>query len=63
MENNKKLLLTVLEAEELTGISKSKIYELIRDRIWPSVKIGTAIRVPLAGLEAWIAEASENAAR
>ena len=63
METQTKMLLTVAECEALTGVCKSKIYELIRANAWPSVRIGTAIRVPLAGIESLVNEALENVSR
>jgi len=51
-----RLLLRVPEAAELTGLGKSKTYELVASGEWPSVTIGRSIRVPLAGLRAWVEE-------
>jgi excisionase family DNA binding protein len=51
-----RLLLRVPEAAELTGLGKSKAYELVASGEWPSVTIGRSIRVPLAGLRAWVEE-------
>ncbi len=49
-----KLLLRVAEAAELASVSRTKAYELLACGEWPSVRVGTAVRVPLAGLRAWV---------
>jgi excisionase family DNA binding protein len=46
-----KLLLTPKEATELLGISRSKLYELLRAGTIESVKIGDCRRVPRAALD------------
>lgn len=48
------LLLRVSEAAALTGLGRSKAYELVASGEWPSVTIGRCVRVPLAGLRAWV---------
>ncbi len=49
-----KLLLRVTEAAELAAVSRTTAYELIAAGQWPTVRIGSAVRVPLAGLRAWV---------
>ena len=49
-----KLLLKVVEAADLTGLGRSKAYELVANGTWPSISIGRSVRVPLAGLKLWI---------
>ena len=49
-----KLLLRVTEAAELASVGRTTAYELIAKGIWPSVRVGSAVRVPLAGLRAWV---------
>ncbi len=49
-----KLLLRVSEAADLASVSRTKAYELLAAGEWPSVRVGTAVRVPLAGLRAWV---------
>jgi len=51
---NQKLLLTVAHAAEAAEISRSKAYELVRSGEWPSIRIGSAIRVPIESLHLWI---------
>ena len=58
-----RLLLRVPEAAELTGLGKSKAYELVASGEWPSVTIGRSIRVPLAGLRARVEEQERRCGR
>ena len=48
-----RLFLTPAEATELVSVSRSKVYELIRDGTIPSVRLGKSLRVPLRELEGW----------
>jgi excisionase family DNA binding protein len=56
------LLVTVVEAGRLCGLSRSKSYELARDGSWPVVRVGRAVRVPLAGLKKWLEAETEGGA-
>jgi excisionase family DNA binding protein len=51
-----KLLLTITETQEATGLSRTTIYGLMRSGELPVVRIGTAVRISAAGLRAWVAE-------
>ena len=52
-----KLLLKPVEVGHLTGLGKSKVYELISAGVIPSVRIGgKSIRVPADRLRKWIEE-------
>jgi excisionase family DNA binding protein len=51
-----KLLLRAAEVSELTGMGKSKTYELIAAGVIPSVRIGKSVRVPADRLRQWIAD-------
>ena len=55
-----KLLLKPAEVGALTGMGKSKTYELIAAGIIPSVKIGKSVRVPTDRLRRWIEELHVN---
>lgn len=48
------LLLTVPEAAEMLGISRSKTYELLSTGVLASVRIGSARRVPRSSLIRYI---------
>jgi excisionase family DNA binding protein len=50
-----KLLYTVAEVQELTGLGRWKLYDLIRDGSLCSVKIGACRRIPADALRDFIA--------
>lgn len=53
-ERPQRLLLRIPEASKMCAIGKTKGYELVASGVWPSVRIGTAVRIPLEGLLAWL---------
>jgi len=55
------LLLTVAEAVELTRISRTKFYELVKSGEVPSVSIDRSRRIPLDGLKDWIKGQTQGA--
>ena len=57
-----RLLLTVPEAAEALGISRSKLYQLISAGIVRSVRIDGSRRVPVESLTAYINQLMEEAA-
>jgi excisionase family DNA binding protein len=48
------LLLRVDEAASRLGLARSTVYQLLADGTLPVVRIGRAVRVPLAALDAWV---------
>lgn len=48
------LLLTIPQVSAMLGLGHSKIYDLIRQEGLPTVKFGSAVRVPAEELKAWI---------
>jgi excisionase family DNA binding protein len=50
------LLLRPSEVAEQLGLGLTKAYELIASKQIPSIKIGTAVRVPSDALRAWVAQ-------
>lgn len=47
-------LITTVQAAEIIGLSRSKLYELLASRELPSVRIGRARRIDLQDLERFI---------
>lgn len=47
-------LITIVQAAEIVGLSRSKLYELLASRQLPSVRIGRARRIDLRDLERFI---------
>lgn len=58
-----RLALTVEEAAALAGVSRSQGYAQVRSGAWPSVRVGTAIRVPRRPFEALFDDAQPTARR
>lgn len=48
-------LITIVQAAEIIGLSRSKLYELLASRELASVRIGRARLIDLADLERFIA--------
>ena len=49
-----KMAVSVSNAASAVEISRSKAYELVRSGEWPHIHIGTAIRIPVESLNAWL---------
>jgi excisionase family DNA binding protein len=59
MENVKepvqqRLLLRIPEVMTLLGLGRTKIYELIGSGDLPVIRVGKAVRIPVAALEKWV---------
>jgi excisionase family DNA binding protein len=48
-----------VEAAELIGIGRSKVYELLACGELPSIRVGSSVRVPVEALRTWIARQLE----
>jgi len=55
-----RLLLRPVEAAEVLGVGRSKLYELLAQRALPTVFIGRRRRVPIEALQRWIARQLEQ---
>lgn len=55
-----KLLLTPEEAGTVLGVGRSRVYDLMRTRQLPSVRIGKSRRVPAAAVQAFVDELMEK---
>jgi len=49
-----KLLLKPSEVTQILGIGRSMTYELINQKVIPSIRVGRCIRVSKESLEQWI---------
>ena len=63
MEKSEKLLLKPLEAAELLGFGRSKIYELLAMGELPSIRIDGSVRIPTYALRRWIRQRLKEANR
>lgn len=54
------LMLSVTEVAGLLGISRSSAYELVREKDFPSLTIGSRVLVPRDKLITWIDEKSSG---
>lgn len=50
-----KLVYSVAEAAEVLGISRPKVYDLLRRDDFPSFKVGGRVLVSVEGLRQWVA--------
>ncbi len=48
------MLLTIPQVAQSLSLGRTKIYDLINREGLPTVKLGSAIRVPLSSLKQWI---------
>lgn len=55
-----KLLLTVSQAAETLGVSRSHLYNLIQQGHLPTIRLGCSVRIPRAWLERYIEERVEE---
>ena len=56
------LMLSVPEVASVLGISRARAYELVKEKGFPSLTIGSRILVPRDKLIAWIDEKSSESA-
>ncbi|GGA56763.1 hypothetical protein GCM10007416_32470 [Kroppenstedtia guangzhouensis] len=59
VKNDEPLVYTVKQAADKLQMSKSKVYELARQKDFPSVKIGGRVMIPRQKLEEWINQQAE----
>ena len=50
------LVLTMRQVQDITGLSKPKVYELAHTRGFPVVRFGRALRVPREAFLRWLNE-------
>jgi len=54
------LLVTPAEAVAMTGIGRTRIYQLLESGDLPSIRIGRSVRIPLVKLREWIDHKSRS---
>ncbi len=50
------ILLRPAKAAQIADISRSVAYDLIAKGVWPSVRVGRSLRVPVKDLLEWVEE-------
>jgi len=55
-----RLLLSPDQVAESLGVCRSRVYDLMRTRVLPSVKIGRARRVPLSAVRAYVDQLTDS---
>jgi excisionase family DNA binding protein len=46
-------LVKIPDAMKLTGVGRTRAYELVGTGEWPSVRLGRRVLIPVEGLKAW----------
>ena len=54
-----KLTLSASEAAQIIGISRSRMYQLMKVKGFPTVQVGRRLLVSRKGLERWVEEQSK----
>ena len=54
LERDDRVLLKIGEAAKQLGVSRSHLYQMITTKAFPSVKIGTSVRIPVEEMMNWI---------
>ncbi len=52
-------ILLAQEAATILRVPKARVYELVRQRKFPAVRIGRLVRIPEEELRGWIARGGE----
>lgn len=47
-------LVKIPDAMKLTGVGRTRAYELVANGEWPSVRLGRRVLIPVEGLKAWV---------
>jgi excisionase family DNA binding protein len=55
-----RLLLSPDQVAESLGVCRSRVYDLMRTRVLPSVKIGRSRRVPASAVRAYVDQLSDS---
>ena len=57
-----KLLVNVPEAQEMLGVGRTRLYELVSSGAIPVVMWGRSIRIPVKALKEWVEANQKDAA-
>jgi excisionase family DNA binding protein len=52
-------LLSVAQVAPMLGLTEARVYELVRLRMLPAVRIGRQVRIDEQALQAWIAQGGQ----
>lgn len=55
-------VMSAKDIHEQTGLSLPKVYELLNQEDFPSIRVGRRILVPTASFEAWLLQSAANKA-
>ena len=53
---DERLALGIVEAARLLGVSPGKLYQAVRERRLPTVRLGRRVLIPTSGLKAFLNE-------
>ena len=53
-QHPERLLLKIPDLCQRLNLSRSTVYEMIAAKTWPIVRVGRAVRIPAAAVEAWV---------
>ncbi len=54
------ITISVSEAARLLGLSRPKVYQIMKESGFPAFKVGTRTLVPVSGLREWVAQQAES---
>lgn len=55
-----KLTLSVPEAADALGVSRARMYQIIKIKGFPTVQVGKRLLVSVKGLERWVEDQAEK---
>lgn len=55
-----KLTLSVPEAADMLGVSRAKMYQIVKIKGFPTVQVGNRLLISVKGLERWVEEQAQK---